>query len=260
MPIFPRQPRLSFFDMMHDRPDWSTAKILDIGGNRGNLCADGRELQKFPLSNYTCLEVDNEAIEFGKEKYPTANWIHHKAFNNVYQTEGNIEEPFPFADSTFDIICAYSVYSHTTFKQFIYDLFEALRVCKPGGSIAFTLVDMVSAEWFVDKRKMDYEGSNKLTLSYEKLCEKEIEDFIYFINNDLLIDEINNVSSFDYLVTVYNLKWVSSFLDKLNITHKIKFPPQQHIQRTLVIKRGDEDVGALKQLYETNKNLVDILF
>lgn len=259
MPIFPRQPRLNFFDMMHDRPDWSTAKILDIGGNRGNLCADGRELQKFPLENYTCLEVDAEAVVFGREKYPTANWVHHNAFNNVYQPLGNEEEPFPFEDNTFDIICAYSVYSHTTFRQFIYDLIEALRVCKPGGSIAFTLVDIGSAEWFVDKRKLDYEGSNKPTLSYDKLCEKGIADYIYFVDNDLLLDEINNTSNMEYLVTVYNLKWLSSFLEKLNIANKIKFPPQGHVQRTLVIKRGDQDVGALKQLYETNKNLVDIL-
>ena len=85
------------------------------------------------------------------------------------------------------------------------------------------------------------------------------QDYIYFVDNNLLLDEINNTSNMEYLVTVYNLKWLSSFLEKLNIANKIKFPPQGHVQRTLVIKRGDQDVGALKQLYEANKNLVDIL-
>ena len=259
MPIFPRQPRLSFFDMMHDRPDWSTAKILDIGGNRGNLCADGRELQKFPLENYTCLEVDDEAVRFGKEAYPTANWVHHNAFNNVYQPLGNIEEPFPFADNTFDIICAYSVYSHTTFKQFVYDLIEALRVCKPDGSIAFTLVDTRSAEWFFEKRELDYENSNKKCVTIDDLNKKGLSDYLYFVDNDLLLDEINSTSTLEYLVTIYNLKWLSNWLDKINITHKIKFPPHGHIQSTLVIKRGNVNIDELKKVYNASENLVDIL-
>ena len=94
MSLFPRQPRLRFFDLMHDAPDWSNSTILDIGGNRGNLLLDALEMnqlesRKFQAEQYTCLEVDLEAIEYGKTTHPDANWIHHNAFNNVYPLNAN---------------------------------------------------------------------------------------------------------------------------------------------------------------------------
>ena len=41
-------------------------------------------------SQYTCLEVDAEAIEaWTTIQYPEANWVHHNAFNNVYNVDGH---------------------------------------------------------------------------------------------------------------------------------------------------------------------------
>jgi SAM-dependent methyltransferase len=263
MSLFPRQPRLRFFDLMHDAPDWSKSTILDIGGNRGNLLLDALEMnqlesRKFQAEQYTCLEVDLEAIEYGKTTHPDANWIHHNAFNNVYNIDGIDELPLPFEDRTFDVICAYSVYSHTTFKQFIHDLIEILRVCKTGGSIAITLVDIVSAEWFVEKRKEDY-NVKRPPIVIEDIQKIGPSDYIYYVNNDLLIDEIYSNSKMDYLVTIINLKWLSDFLSKINIVNTIKYPPNGHVQRTLVIKNNDIDIAKLKEIYNSTANLVDIL-
>ena len=258
MPIFPRQPRLKFFDVMHGSPNWAESTILDIGGNRGNLCIDGAEMDKFLLQQYTCLEVDAEAIKHGQQSYPEANWVHHNAFNNVYNVDGIDELPYPFEDNTFDIICAYSVYSHTTFKQFIHDLIEILRVCKEGGSVAITLVDIGSVEWFVEKRKEDY-GVKRPPVTIEDIQEVGPLDYIYYVDNDLLLDEIYSNNKMDYLVTVYNLKWLSEFLKNIGIDNKVKFPSQGHVQRTLVIKNNNIDVTKLKQQYKDSNNLVDIL-
>jgi len=258
MPIFPRQPRLKFFDVMHGSPNWAESTILDIGGNRGNLCMDGADTSMFPLHQYTCLDVDEEAIKHGQRVYEEANWVHHNAFNNVYNVDGIDELPYPFEDSTFDIICAYSVYSHTTFKQFIHDLIEILRVCKEGGSVAITLVDIISAEWFIEKRKQDY-GVSRPPVTITDIQEIGPIDYVYYVDNDLLLDEIYSNNKMNYLVTVYNLKWLSDFLQKIGIDHTIKFPTQGHVQHTLVIKNNNIDVTNLKQIYEVNNNLVDIL-
>ncbi|MDA7807213.1 class I SAM-dependent methyltransferase [bacterium] len=258
MSLFPRQPRFRFFDVMHKGPDWSQSTILDIGGNRGNLLIDGTDKGKFTPSQYTCLDVDAEAIEYGKTQYPDANWVHHDAFNHVYNIKGQDELCYPFEDNTFDIICAYSVYSHTTFKQFIHDLIEILRVCKQGGSVAITLVDVGSAEWFIDKRKVDYDVSRPPVI-IEDIQALGPLDYVYYVDNDLLLDEIYSDTKMDYLVTVYNLKWLSLFLQKLNIDSKIKFPCHGHVQRTLVINNNGIDVSKLKQVYESTNILVDIL-
>lgn len=257
MSIFPRQPRLRFFNLMLDTPNWAESTILDIGGNRGNLLIDGLEHKQFSADRYTCLDVDLEAIENGKMNYPEANWVHHNAFNNVYNVDGIDELPLPFADNTFDIICSYSVYSHTTFKQFIHDLIEILRVCKEGGGVAITLVDIGSVEWFVEKRKGDY-GVNRPPVTIEDIQAVGPLDYIYYVDNDLLLDEIYSNNKMDYLVTVYNLKWLSEFLKKIGIDNKVKFPSQGHVQRTIVINNNNIDVTKLKQQYKVNNHLVDI--
>jgi len=263
MSLFPRQPRLRFFDLMHDSPDWNKSSILDIGGNRGNLLLDSSDMnqlesRKFQPEQYTCLDVDLEAIEYGKTTHPTANWIHHNAFNNVYNPNGMDELPLPFENNSFDIICAYSVYSHTTFKQFIHDLIEILRVCKTGGSIAITLVDIGSAEWFIEKRKVDYDVKRP-PIIIEDIKAVGPLDYVYYVDNDLLIDEIYSRNKMDYLVTVYSLKWLSDFLSKINIKNTIKYPPQGHVQRSLVIKNNDIDIAKLKEKYNSHANLVDML-
>ena len=261
MSLFPRQPRLRFFDLMLDKPKWQESTVLDIGGNRGNLLIDATMMtensRKFQPSAYTCMEVDKEAIEAGKSSYPEANWVHHNAFNNV---DGIDELAFPFADNTFDIVCAYSVYSHTTFKQFIHDLLEVLRVCKPNGSIAITLVDIGSVKYFVEKRKEDY-NELRLPINWDDIKDKGPLDYVYYVDSDLLLDEIYSRNKMTYLVTVYNLKWLSTWLKtNLQIENEVKYPPQGHVQRTIVIKNNDTipDVSKLQELYNENNNLVDI--
>jgi SAM-dependent methyltransferase len=258
--IFPRQPRFDFFDMMHDKPDWSDASILDIGGNRGNLLEDGLELKRFTAEQYTSLDVDQEALNFGKQQHSTANWVHHDAFNNVYNIQGQEELVYPFDDNTFDLICSYSVYSHTTFKQFVFDLIEMFRICKPNGSIALTLVDTPASQFFTQKRVIDLDRL-RIPITFEKISKFNIVDYMYFVDHDLLVDEIYSKSKMDFLVTIYNLKWLGMFLNKLNITHKFKFPPQHHVQRTLVIKKAQAEttVEELKNFYKNEEFLVDIL-
>lgn len=265
MSLFPRQPRLRFFDLMLDAPKWSEATVLDIGGNRGNLLIDSidmteLETRKFKPSAYTCMDVDKEAIEAGKSSHPEANWVHHNAFNNIYNIDGIDELAFPFADNTFDIVCAYSVYSHTTFKQFIHDLLEVLRVCKPNGSIAITLVDIGSVKYFVEKRKEDYKEL-RLPINWDDIKDKGPLDYVYYVDSDLLLDEIYSKNKMNHLVTVYNLKWLSAWLKtNLQIDNEVKYPPQGHVQRTIIIKNNPTipDVSKLQELYNEHNNLVDI--
>lgn len=256
--IFPRQPRYDFFDMMHGRPDWENSTILDVGGNRGNLLEDLLDLKLIKQSQYTSLDVDQQALDFGKQNFPDANWIKHNAFNNVYNLEGTDETEFPFDDNTFDLVCAYSVYSHTTFKQFVFDLIELIRVCKKDGSIALTVVDTPGVKFFTEKRAIDYK--DKPTITFDQIAKLNIADYMYFVDNDLLLDEIYNQHKMDYLVTIYNIKWLSTMLNELNITHKMKFPPQNHVQRTLVIKKQEvlSSVEDLKKIYNDQEFLVDI--
>ena len=153
---YPRSERLSFFDIAFDSPNWEDAVILDLGGNRGNLREDLEQKNIGKRANYHCLDVDHEALAFGQSNLPESEWVPFNAYNPVYNKTGLLSQKFPFGDNMFDLLCCYSVYSHTTHENFMHDIKEMQRVVKPGGKIAVTFVDEDSVKFFLTKRRQDY--------------------------------------------------------------------------------------------------------
>ena len=233
--LYPRSERLNFFNIMLNDVDWENAVILDLGVNRGNLLEDLQQKGIGKEENYFCLDVDHEALNFGKSNYPNANWIPYNAFNPMYNKEGVLSQKFPFEDNKFDVVCCYSVYSHTTHENFMEDLVEIQRVLKPGGKVAITFVDHESVRFFIDKRKADYPGKfiiNQIDIN-NALQEKRLE-YIYYVDHDLLVDEIHNAEGINHLVTVYHADWLENELNSIGLDIEIKQPPQGHIQKTIV--------------------------
>lgn len=231
--------RFPFFDTILKKPAWSieSFKVLDIGAGSGAFLSDAVKLNSLKPEQYYCLEVDSSFIDSGREKFPTANWHHHNAFNHMYNPGGVDNLRFPFDVDTFDVVMAYSVYSHATFEQLMFDMYEMLRVCKPGGKIAFTVVDNGSVEFFINKRKADYPGKPCVSLSDFSA----VDQYLYLIDNDLILDHVFNKSSVDHLVAVYNLNWLSEYLDSIGIEHIVRFPTTGHIQRSIVIEKPKEN-------------------
>ena len=151
----------------------------------------------------------------------------------MYNKTGNLSQMFPFADNTFDITVAYSVYSHTTHENFIQDLSEIKRVTKPGGKIGITFVDTDSINFFITKRRQDYPGKFVINIKDIEESLRKRNEYIYYVDNDLLIDEINNPDGITHLVTVYNQDWLLKELNSIGIETNIKYPKQGHIQKTL---------------------------
>jgi len=238
---YPRSERLSFFDIVFDirhAPEecanWGNAVILDLGGNRGNLREDLDQKKLGKRENYYCLDVDHEALAFGKSNMPEANWIPYNAWNPMYNKDGVLSQKFPFEDNKFDLLCCYSVYSHTTHENFMQDIQEMLRVVKPGGKIAVTFVDEDSVKFFLTKRKQDYPNKFIINeLDVKEALRKRME-YIYFVDNDLLVDELHTASGVTHLVTVYHKEWLLEELNSIGINAEIKYPKQGHIQKTLV--------------------------
>jgi len=232
--LYPRSERLSFFDTVLASPDWEESVILDLGGNRGNLREDLDQKKIGKRENYYCLDVDHEALAFGQSNMPESHWIPYNAFNPMYNKEGVLSQKFPFEDDKFDLICCYSVYSHTTHENFIHDLAEMQRVLKPGGKVAITFVDEDSVKFFLIKRRQDYPDKIIINdLDIEEALRKR-QEYIYFVDHDLLVDEINNPSGISHLVTVYHQPWLEEQLNSMGIKHEIRFPKQGHIQKTVV--------------------------
>ena len=109
-----------------DRDIYSFERVLDFG------CGPGRVILNFKDVPASCqiygTDIDSELIRWCKEYLPHFRWS-----INGYQP------PLPFADNTFDLIYAISVFTHLNEKFQHSWLRELRRVAKPGATIILTV-------------------------------------------------------------------------------------------------------------------------
>jgi SAM-dependent methyltransferase len=145
--------QFAYFDEQLNHPDWRGKAVLDFGGNAGNLllnpdCAIRHE-------DYYCVDVLREAVDEGRERFPRAHWFHYDRYNCSFNPEGSKDAPVPDAGVEFDMILAYSVFTHVT-REEMHDLVGQLCArLAPGGALAFTFIDPHFHSW-----PETYEGSN----------------------------------------------------------------------------------------------------
>lgn len=133
-------PVFTYFDRQLQKPNWQGKKVLDFGGNSGNVLRDDN--CKIIPSNYYCIDVSKEAIEKGKADYPTANWLFYNRFNFSYNPTGIPNLEVPDTGQRFDYILAYSVFTHTTKDEMVELITYLSQLLVPGGYLAFTFYDL----------------------------------------------------------------------------------------------------------------------
>ena len=137
--------RFRYFDEQLDYPAWTGKSVLDFGGNQGYLLADP-ECGIRP-EDYCCIDIIEEAVAEGRRKFPQARWVHYNRYNCSFNPEGVVDLPIPELDAAFDVILAYSVFTHTT-REEMHDLIVQLRTrLAPGGTLAFTFIDPSHVSW-----------------------------------------------------------------------------------------------------------------
>ncbi|MGH8512780.1 MAG: class I SAM-dependent methyltransferase [Gammaproteobacteria bacterium] len=145
--------QFAYFNRQLDDPDWRGKKVLDFGGNSGNLLL-GPDCT-IRLEDYYCVDVIREAIADGRGRFPQAHWIHYNRYNCSFNPDGIAGLPVPDMGTEFDTIVAYSVFTHTT-REEMKELVGQLRTrLAPGGALAFTFIDPHYESW-----PESYNGSN----------------------------------------------------------------------------------------------------
>jgi SAM-dependent methyltransferase len=152
-----------YFDRQLNYPDWSKKVVLDFGGNEGNLLLD----QKCTISpeKYYCVDVIREALEEGRKKFPDSHWIHYNRYNCSFNPKGIKDTPVPDVGIAFDMILAYSVFTHTTREEMHSLVDQLMAFLAPGGKLAFTFIDPHYNSW-----PATYNGNN-LRWRLEKIHE-----------------------------------------------------------------------------------------
>ena len=192
-------------------------KILDFGGNKGNLLHLFNN--KIEQKNYTCIDVDLKAIIRGKEDYPEATFLHWNKFSPAYNHSGNKNEPLPLLDKKFDIAIAYSVVTHTDWQEFkLYVNYLKLYATK----VIISFLDINNREmkeFFYNKRCEDY-GS---CVDFRNIS----NDYFYLIDNKTIIKNTEIYKEkCNYFINFYSKDFLSSKFKNSKIV-------DNHIQSTL---------------------------
>ena len=150
---FVKATQFAYFDAQLDHPDWRAKRVLDFGGNKGNLLLDPSCTIRH--EDYYSLDVISEAIEVGRKSFPGAHFIHYDRYNCSFNPEGIRDLPVPELGVEFDVILAYSVFTHTTFAEMMSLVGQLQQCLAPGGVLAFTFIDPHwhgNLRWRLEKR------------------------------------------------------------------------------------------------------------
>lgn len=137
--------RFAYFDRQLNYPDWNHKLVLDFGGNEGNLLLD-HDCTISP-EKYYCIDVIKEALDEGCKRFPSSHWIHYNRYNCSFNPAGIEGMAIPELGNSFDLILAYSVFTHTTHEE-MHDLVKQLQARLAfGGRLAFTFIDPHYRSW-----------------------------------------------------------------------------------------------------------------
>src|SRR5882672_7465539 len=124
MHISQRQTQFSYFDRLLERPAWRGRRVLDFGGNVGGfLVGAGNNVDH---DDYWCVDVSRSALEVGRRRFPRAHFVYYDRYSSYFNPNGISNIHVPDLGLKFDIILAFSVFTHTHKKEML-DLVEQLR-------------------------------------------------------------------------------------------------------------------------------------
>ena len=128
-----------YFNLQLGEPKWQGKKVLDFGGNIGNVLHHPDSTIEH--ENYWCIDVSRDAIDAGTKAAPKAHFVFYDRYNPEYNPLGKKALPLPISEAAFDFILALSVFTHTSESEMIDFVYQLRRLLNSGGRLAFTFLD-----------------------------------------------------------------------------------------------------------------------
>lgn len=121
-------------------------KLLDWGAGSGRLT---RQLAaRTPKPHITAVDIDRAAIEWLSTNIPVDRAL-----------TIDIEPPLPFADDTFDVAIAHSVFTHLDSDAQDAWLAELARVTRPGGTVLASTHGPTALQWHLEHPLVSLAGA-----------------------------------------------------------------------------------------------------
>ena len=123
--------------------DWSQVSVLDYGCNQGNYVKHSKHIVS--PDRYLGVDINQASIVKAKTNYPDYEFLHYNQWHPSFNPRGiNSIMLSNVLDRKFDVVVAYSVFTHSTIDQTRRQLADLKKLLNPGGCILATF-------WHVEK-------------------------------------------------------------------------------------------------------------
>jgi SAM-dependent methyltransferase len=177
LPVSIRETQFCYFHEVLEDPDWKGSQLLDFGGNIGGFLVGAGD--RVNHEDYWCLDLNQDVIEQGGCKFPYAHFCHYNRYSSQYNPHGIRNLPIPDLGLEFDIIVAFSVFTHTHRNEML-ELVDQLRskLATPG-VLAFTFTDP-SYDRSISDPKLPSGSDVRKILTWQQAAKPslEIEDLV----------------------------------------------------------------------------------
>src|SRR5215218_8526911 len=126
-----RQTQFGYFDEVLGHPVWKGRKILDFGGNVGTFLASAGDSVNH--EDYWCIDINRAVVEQGRLTYPRAHFVHFNRYSPQYNSHGVRNLPIPDCGVKFDVILAFSVFTHVDKNEMVESVGALRRMLAPKG-------------------------------------------------------------------------------------------------------------------------------
>lgn len=154
-------------------------KILDLGCGTGRLA---NQFHKFlEGGTYEGLDNNQHFIDYCRETYTGKkfNFIHCDVRHDEYNPDGQIdpiEFTFPYADRTFDLVCAVALFNHFETSWIFRYLSEISRVLNPNGIFfgTFLILNQMSMTHIEGRDKHPFKFDLRTPDSWHEYTERTL--------------------------------------------------------------------------------------
>ena len=200
--------QFTYFSLQVGEGVWRGKKVLDFGGNIGNLLRDPNST--IEQEHYWCIDVDRDSLERGQAFYPKSHWVFYNRYCFFFNPHGVPNLTLPDLDQTFDYIVAYSVFTNTTPTDMLQLVNQLEGLLANNGALAFTFIDPHyfswpgqyhgnNFEWRLDREKeLARERGTTLNIDTGNLTRRAQDaDWLMLVNSDDLYIESEDIQPYD---------------------------------------------------------------
>ncbi|CAK0772640.1 hypothetical protein CCP3SC1AL1_620017 [Gammaproteobacteria bacterium] len=117
--------------------DWGQVSVLDYGCNQGNYVRHAKPTVS--PDRYLGVDINQASITQAKKNHPDYQFLHYDQWHPSYNPDG--DKNIFLTDCLtrkFDVVIAYSVFTHTPMLQTCEQLADLKKLLNPGGCILAT--------------------------------------------------------------------------------------------------------------------------